>query len=157
MVQLLLPLLSGLASVATVGGAPPRYILFARPPGSAFNQNNPGTLSPAFLAKPLVGIGAAASPQHDLLIGSEVIFSLMQSPEPVLMASLNAVLNASVTSGVPISLVSALAACLVACLVLPTRTLPNPAATWQAELCVRRLTRLLEPDGWDGVAVVRLN
>ena len=109
MVQLLLPLLGGLASVATVGGAPPRYILFARPPGSAFNQNNPGTLSPTFLAKPLVGIGAAASPQHDLLIGSEVIFSLMQSPEPVLLASLNAVLNASVASGVPISLVSALA------------------------------------------------
>lgn len=106
MVHLLLPLLGGLASSATVGGAPPRYILFARPPGSAFNQNNPSSLSPSFLAKPLVGIGAAASPQHDLLIGSEVIFSLMQSPEPVLLASLNAVLNASVASGVPISLVS---------------------------------------------------
>ena len=82
-----------------------KYVLFARPPGSSFNQNDPSTLNAAWLAAPNVGIGTNRSARGSLRVGSEIIFSLLQSDDTTLLASLHAALNASETTGVPVSVV----------------------------------------------------
>ena len=91
-----------LASCASASG---QYVLFARPPGSSFNQEDPSTLNAAWLAAPNVGIGTNTSAGGSLRIGSEIIFSLLQSDESTLLASLRAALNASEATGVPVSVV----------------------------------------------------
>lgn len=78
--------------------AGPRYLLFTRPPGSA-------TVTPEFLKQVEAGIGAFSSPSGDLLVGNEIIFSLLDGPLDASLQALDAVLNASRASGVPVSLV----------------------------------------------------
>jgi len=92
-------------ALASSGVTNVKYILFARPPGSSFNQDEPSTLSEEWLAAPNRAIGANASAAGSLRVGSEVIFSLLQSDQATLLASLGAALAASQASGIPVSIV----------------------------------------------------
>ena len=62
-------------------------------------------MSPDFLKQVPEAIGASCSPNKELWIGNEIIFSIFNAELPSVLSALRATLNASRISGVPVSIV----------------------------------------------------
>eukprot|EP00750_Incisomonas_marina_P003803 INCI13414.1.p1 GENE.INCI13414.1~~INCI13414.1.p1 ORF type:complete len:404 (+),score=65.71 INCI13414.1:91-1302(+) len=91
-----------------VGISRPQFLLFTRVPDLRWHQSDPTTITPDFLMQPIRGLelANASSPDGSLMIGNELIFSILQEPNiTILEETLQKALDAAVSAKVPLSIV----------------------------------------------------
>lgn len=93
-----------IVTICSINSIRPQYLLFTRPPGLHWSQDNPESITGSFLRE-VPNVLGYSSDDGSLFIGNEMIFSLFQTPIATLVKSIQATLTAAEESNIPVSLV----------------------------------------------------